>query len=94
MAGYKGYNSYDGSVSGQVHPAFRAPLSRQNSGQIGQGLYQHDNESETELLREAQGPAQTEYPPAALDRWRTGGYGPIGQDEPGFTSYEHYRAYR
>lgn len=95
LAGLKGYDSYDGSVGGQVHPAFRPPLSRQDSGQIGQGLYQHHNESETELLREAQGPAQTEYAPApALDRWRTGGYGPVGQDEQGFTSYDHYRTYR
>lgn len=103
LAGLKRYDS-SGSTS-QIHPAFRVPHSRQqswqhsrqhsrqSSGLVGEGLYQHDNESETSLLKEAQGPAQTDPSASApLDRWRTGGYGPVGQEEPGFTSYEPYRA--
>lgn len=89
----KAHDGYDGSVGGQVHPAFRVPLSRQDSGPIGQGLYQHQNESETSLLRDTPMPAQTVYAPA-LDRWRTGGYGPVDQDDEPFTSYEHYRMHR
>lgn len=83
LAGLKTHDGYE-SVHGQVHPAFRPPLSRQSSGTVGDGLYQHGNESETELLREAQGPGQTEM---GLDRWRSGGYGPVEQDEDedGFT---------
>lgn len=99
---YDGYN-HNQNASSQVHPAFRVPLSRQSSGTIGEGLYSHHNESETELLRDSQGPAQTEIAPA-LDRWRTGGYGPLDQEEydhdhgydhnSGYTSYEHYRVPR
>lgn len=79
-----------------VHPVFRPPLSRGDSGPVGRGLYQQTtNESETSLLDQAQVPAQTEVPPAALDRWRTGGYGPVEQDDdPGFMSYEAYRMAR
>ena len=79
-----------------VHPVFRPPLSRGDSGPVGRGLYQQTtNESETSLLDQAQAPAQTEVPPAALDRWRTGGYGPVEQDDdPGFMSYESYRMAR
>ncbi|KAF9889047.1 hypothetical protein FE257_008024 [Aspergillus nanangensis] len=82
------YENYDGS---NIHPALRAaPMSRPDSGR---GFYQQDNESETRLLNQAQGPALTDSS-TGLDRWRTGGYGPVGQDDPSFTSYEHYRAPR
>lgn len=76
-----------------VHPAFRVPLSRGDSG----GLYHQSNESESRLLSHAQTPAQTETS-SPLDRWRVGGggYGPIEQeDDPtSYTSYEPYRGHR
>ena len=41
------------------------------------GLYYQSNESETRLLDHAERPART----PAVDRWRTGGYGPVQQDD-------------
>lgn len=92
MSGLKipeGYEAPEGG--GLVHPAFRVPLSRGNSG----GFYQQANESESRLLNHAQTPAHTETA-SPLDRWRTGGYGPVEQeDDPiSYTSYEPYRANR
>lgn len=90
----------DGSagIYNNIHPAFRPPLSRGDSGPVGRGLYQQSNESETSLLGhgQVQGPAQQQQnEPASLDRWRIGGYGPVGQDEEEpFTSYEEYRMAR
>ncbi|KAJ5808299.1 hypothetical protein N7474_009568 [Penicillium riverlandense] len=98
MAGLKMYEGYEmPSSEGAplVHPAFRVPHSRTNSGGAPGGLYQQSNESETRLLSQAQGPAQND--PGTLDRWRTGGYGPVGQEEEepsSYTSYEPYRAPR
>lgn len=72
------------------HPAFRPPPLRSDSAMSARGLYQHQNESETELLGQAQQPAGSNIPP-----WRPGGgYGPVDQDDPTFTSYEHYRTSR
>ncbi|KAJ5094100.1 hypothetical protein N7456_009961 [Penicillium angulare] len=93
-----------GESGGLVHPAFRVPLSRGDSGNsLSGGMYQHSNESETRLLSNAQTPAQVDANP--LDRWRAGGsgYGPLGQqehehgheDDPySYTSYDAYRAPR
>lgn len=79
--------------TGLIHPAFRVPLSRGDSGTSVPGVYTPMDESESHLLSHAQTPAQTDVNP--LDRWRTRGYGPIEQeDEPGFTSYEAYRSQR
>ncbi|KAJ5648196.1 hypothetical protein N7490_004568 [Penicillium lividum] len=88
--------------TGLIHPAFRVPLSRGDSGNdVGGGLYHHSNESETQLLSSAQPPAQADANP--LDRWRTGGsgYGPVEQqgEEEEYnpytnTSYDAYRAPR
>ncbi|KAJ5760704.1 hypothetical protein N7520_007860 [Penicillium odoratum] len=88
--------------TGLIHPAFRVPLSRGDSGNdVGGGLYHHSNESETQLLSSAQPPAQADA--NALDRWRTGGsgYGPVeqqGEEEEynpyTYTSYDAYRAPR
>ncbi|KAJ5590779.1 hypothetical protein N7450_004751 [Penicillium hetheringtonii] len=89
MSGLKMPDVYDAQEgSGLVHPAFRVPLSRGNSG----GFYQQANESESRLLSHAQTPGQTEIT-NPLDRWRTGGYGPVEQeDDPvSYTSYEPYR---
>ncbi|KAI9374680.1 hypothetical protein BJX61DRAFT_540587 [Aspergillus egyptiacus] len=85
----KPYEEHD-PLAGQIHPAFRPSALRAGSG-LSRGLYRHQNESETELLGQVQPPAQDI---AALDRWRSGGYGPVDQDDPGFTSYEHYRMAR
>lgn len=92
---HEGYGSPEGS--GLVHPAFRVPLSRGDSGDVvsGNSIYRHSNESETRLLSSAQTPAQTEVS-NPLDRWRPSGYGPVHQDEeePSHTSYEPYRMQR
>ncbi|KAL5357708.1 hypothetical protein BJX96DRAFT_172782 [Aspergillus floccosus] len=87
-----GVSPYDGYDAGMehIHPAFRGSLSR---GESGPGFYQQANESETQLLSQAQGPAVTDNT-TPLDRWRTGGYGPVDQDDPSLTSYEHYRMAR
>ncbi|KAL3477585.1 hypothetical protein BJX99DRAFT_226194 [Aspergillus californicus] len=69
-----------------IHPAFRPPPSRGDSG-LGRGLYQQQNESETSLLAQAQQPGRM----PSMDRWGSRGYGPVDQDDPAFTSYEHYR---
>lgn len=69
-----------------IHPAFRPTPLRSDSG-LSRGLYQHENESETELLAQAQAPAAV----PTIQPWRPSGYGPVDQDEPAFTSYEHYR---
>ncbi|CAG8940298.1 unnamed protein product [Penicillium salamii] len=81
--------------TGLVHPAFRVPLSRGDSGTSVPGAYYHGDEAESGLLSHAQVPAQTEMA-NPIDRWRTRGYGPVDQDdqEPSFTSYEAYRAQR
>ncbi|KAL4868877.1 hypothetical protein BDV12DRAFT_168808 [Aspergillus spectabilis] len=84
----KPYEQHDPRFGEQVHPAFCPPPSRTDSG-LSRGLYQHDNESETELLTQAQQPAGVGIQP-----WRPGGYGPVDQDDPTFTSYEHYRMAR
>ncbi|KAJ5095420.1 hypothetical protein NUU61_004776 [Penicillium alfredii] len=92
MSGLKIHEGYDGSpeAAGLVHPAFRPPISRGDSG----GLYQHSNESETRLLSNAQTPALSDVS-NPLDRWRGGGYGPVDQDDDStYTSYEPYRASR
>ncbi|KAL2829658.1 hypothetical protein BDW59DRAFT_141755 [Aspergillus cavernicola] len=81
----KGYEQPDPRTE-HIHPAFRPSPSRADSG-LSRGLYQHQNESETELLGQAQPPARM----TSMDRWRPGGYGPVDQDDPAFTSYEHYR---
>ncbi|KAL4810295.1 hypothetical protein BDV18DRAFT_130704 [Aspergillus unguis] len=74
----------------QMHPAFRPPPLRSDSAMSARGLYMHQNESETELLSQPQQPATSSIPP-----WRPGGgYGPVDQDDPAFTSYEHYRTPR
>lgn len=94
MSGLKMHEGSAPDPTDLVHPAFRVPLSRGDSGGVGGGLYQQSNESETRLLSHAQVPAQTEAA-APLDRWRTGGYGPVQQDEdPYQTSYEAYRVSR
>ena len=93
-------SAYDGGIYSHIHPAFRPPISRGDSGPVGRGLYHQRNESETSLLDQAQAPGQSDTttaapPPASLDRWRTGGYGPVDQDdEAEFTSYESYRMAR
>ncbi|KAJ5644960.1 hypothetical protein N7507_010971 [Penicillium longicatenatum] len=93
------YEPTDGT--GLIHPAFRVPLSRGDSGNdVGGGLYQQSNESETRLLSSAQTPAQTDANP--LDRWRAGGhgYGPVEQQTEEeynpytYTSYDAYRVPR
>lgn len=93
LTGLQTRDGYDGMV-GQVHPAFRPPFRRQSSGTVSDGQYQHSNESESELLREAQRPGYSEMPP--LDRRGRRGYGQVdqGEDEGGLTSYEHYRMHR
>lgn len=94
MSGLKIHEGSAPDPTNLVHPAFRVPLSRGDSGGVGGGLYQQSNESETRLLSHAQSPAQTEAA-NPLDRWRTGGYGPVQQDEdPYQTSYEAYRVSR
>lgn len=82
----------------QYTPAFRPPLSRGDSGVVaggggGLGPYGQSNESATSLLGQAQPPGRADVPVANLDRWRTGGYGPVGQDEEHEDdfSYEQYR---
>ncbi|KAJ5957233.1 hypothetical protein N7501_011512 [Penicillium viridicatum] len=77
--------------TGLVHPAFRVPLSR---GDSGPGAYSNTDEAESRLLSHAQVPGQMDIT-NPLGRWRTGGYGPVGQDdEPSYTSYDAYRPQR
>ncbi|CAI7617910.1 unnamed protein product [Penicillium discolor] len=77
--------------TGLVHPAFRVPLSR---GDSGTGAYSTTDEAESRLLSHAQAPGQMDIT-NPLGRWRTGGYGPVGQDdEPSYTSYDAYRPQR
>ncbi|RAH72387.1 putative DUF221 domain protein [Aspergillus aculeatinus CBS 121060] len=85
LSGLKPHDSYDPTAYDHIHPAFRVPAPIG-----GSGLYHQRNESETELLAQAQQPAVPEMA-TPLDRWRTRGYGPVEQDDPTFTSYEHYR---
>ncbi|PYH45445.1 putative DUF221 domain protein [Aspergillus saccharolyticus JOP 1030-1] len=85
LSGLKPHDGYDPTAYDHIHPAFRVPAPLG-----GSGLYHQRNESETELLAQAQQPAAPEMV-TPLDRWRTGGYGPVEQDEPSITSYEHYR---
>ncbi|KGO72931.1 protein of unknown function DUF221 [Penicillium italicum] len=87
------HNGYDHSdPTGLIHPAFRVPLSRGDSGTSG--AYSNTDEAESRLLSHAQAPAQTDIT-NPLGRWRTGGYGPVGQDdEPSYTSYDAYRSHR
>ncbi|PWY92381.1 DUF221-domain-containing protein [Aspergillus heteromorphus CBS 117.55] len=84
LSGMRAHDSYDPTMNDHIHPAFRVPAP------LGGGMYQQRNESETELLNNAQGPAVSETA-TPLDRWRSRGYGPVEQDDPSFTSYEHYR---
>ncbi|PKY08363.1 DUF221-domain-containing protein [Aspergillus campestris IBT 28561] len=85
----KPYEPSDAPGFEHIHPALRPSLSRGDSGPIvGRGLYASEDESETRLLSQTQGPPIAE--PVPLARWRTGGYGPVGQEDPG-TSYEQYR---
>ncbi|KAJ5924729.1 hypothetical protein N7466_008916 [Penicillium verhagenii] len=105
MSALRVHDSYEPPTddTGLIHPAFRVPLSRGDSGNdVGGGLYPHGDESETRLLSSAQVPAQTDANP--LDRWRAGGngYGPVEQEQHGeeeynpytYTSYDAYRAPR
>ena len=89
LRGLKMHEGYQDPEQAHIHPAFRVPLSR---GDSGNGAYQSD-ELENRLLSHAQTPGQLDTNP--LDRWRTGGYGPVQQDEdPYQTSYEAYRGSR
>ncbi|KAJ5584435.1 uncharacterized protein N7459_004235 [Penicillium hispanicum] len=93
MSALKMHEGYDTPESaGLIHPAFRVPLSR---GDSGNALYQQSNESETRLLSAAQTPAQTDLA-NPLGQWRSGGYGPVQQEEDPstYTSYEAYRMSR
>ncbi|KAA8646273.1 hypothetical protein EYZ11_000613 [Aspergillus tanneri] len=81
---------YEMGGNDQIHPAFRTPLSRVDSGPVGRGLYQHEDESQARLLSQAQRPALNE-PMTPLDRWRARGYGPVDQDDSNPNSYDHYR---
>lgn len=85
-------NGYEHSdPTGLIHPAFRVPLSR---GDSGTGEYSNTDEAESGLLSHAQSPGQMDIT-NPLGRWRTGGYGPVGQDdEPSYTSYDAYRPQR
>ncbi|KAL2860611.1 hypothetical protein BJX68DRAFT_225739 [Aspergillus pseudodeflectus] len=85
LPGLKSFEDHDPRMTEPVHPAFRPSPFRQDSGQ-SRGFYQQQNESETELLGQAQQPAGTGITP-----WRSPGYGPVEQDDPAFTSYEAYR---
>lgn len=94
ISALKIHESYtDPAGSGLIHPAFRVPHSRGDSGGAASGLYQQGNESETRLLSNAQAPAQSEVA-NPLDRWRGGGYGPVQQDEEDPSSYTSYEGYR
>ncbi|OQE30659.1 hypothetical protein PENFLA_c002G00153 [Penicillium flavigenum] len=87
---HNGYEHQD--PTGLVHPAFRVPLSRGDSGTSAPGAYSNTDEAESRLLSHAQVPAQTDIT-NPLARWR--GYGPVGQDdEPQYTSYDAYRPQR
>ncbi|KAJ5793679.1 hypothetical protein N7457_000278 [Penicillium paradoxum] len=82
------HDDYDESDAGLIHPAFRTPLSRGDSGNS------NADEAESRLLSHAQVPAQSDIT-NPIDRWRTRGYGPVDQDdEPSYTSYDAYRAQR
>ncbi|KAJ5722638.1 hypothetical protein N7488_000673 [Penicillium malachiteum] len=99
ISGLKVNDGYEpGENAGLIHPAFRVPLSRGDSGNgTGGDFYHQSNESETRLLSSAQTPGQIDANP--LDRWRTAGtgYGPVEQQEHeeenpyNYTSYESYR---
>ncbi|CAI7635422.1 unnamed protein product [Penicillium glandicola] len=83
---HNGHEHHD--PTGLIHPAFRVPLSRGDSGNS------NTDEAASRLLSHAQVPAQTDIT-NPLGRWRTGGYGPVGQDdEPSYTSYDAYRSQR
>lgn len=86
------HNAHEHSdPTGLIHPAFRVPLSR---GDSGTGAYSNTDEAESRLLTHAQAPGQMDIT-NPLGRWRTGGYGPVGQDdEPPYTSYDAYRPQR
>ncbi|CAG8164900.1 unnamed protein product [Penicillium nalgiovense] len=87
---HNGYEHQD--PTGLIHPAFRVPLSRGDSGTSAPGAYSNTDEAESRLLNHAQVPAQTDIT-NPLARWR--GYGPVGQDdEPPYTSYDAYRQQR
>ncbi|KAJ9214457.1 hypothetical protein DTO166G4_3861 [Paecilomyces variotii] len=94
--GYEGLDIADGRPSDLDHPAFRRPESPGDNGSLapGMGMYSLPNESETRLLNHAQQPAANGGP-NPLDRWRTGGYGPVEQEEQDpYTSYDYYRGRR
>ncbi|KAG0155222.1 hypothetical protein PDIDSM_796 [Penicillium digitatum] len=87
---YNGYDHLD--PTGLAHPAFHVPLSRGECDPSG--AYSNADEAESRLLSHAQAPAQTDIT-NPLGRWRSGGYGPVDQDdEPSYTSYDAYRSQR
>ncbi|EAW09741.1 putative DUF221 domain protein [Aspergillus clavatus NRRL 1] len=91
LSGLRTHDSYEMATS-DVHPAFRPPLSHEESTAMGGALYRHPSESESQqLLSQAQGPGTSDTSAASLGRWRQGGYGPVAQDDPPITSYELYR---
>ncbi|KAL1968332.1 hypothetical protein VTN77DRAFT_1861 [Rasamsonia byssochlamydoides] len=89
---------YPGSRLSDVgdHPAFRPPMTRDRSPPPS--FYRHSNESETRLLSNAQPPAiGGGAHPGTLDRWRTGGYGPVAQEDESNISppqYDYFRGRR
>jgi hypothetical protein len=76
------------------HPAFRPPMSRDNSLPDVPSLYrQGSNESETRLLSHAE-PLPSSGEIHTMDQWRQpGGYNPVAPDENP-TSYDYYRGRR
>lgn len=91
---YEGLDITDTRPSDVDHPAFRRPLSPADHGALTPGMYRLSNESETRLLSHAQPPAENSGA-NPIDRWRTGGYGPVEQeDQDPYTSYEYYRGRR
>lgn len=92
--------SQEALVDNLTHPAFRPPVSRSNTGPDGAPLYRNDsNESQSRLLQHPQpmsgaNGSQTDF--HTVDRWRSGGYGPVTQDDESAppTSYDYFRGRR
>lgn len=93
-------NPYEGFASGDHYynysdqpppPAFSR--ARPQTPTQTPAFYRHPNESETRLLNYAHGPAEAGggHP---VERWWSGGYGPVQQEDPGFTSYDYFRGRR
>jgi hypothetical protein len=95
-----GNRSQEALVDNHNHPAFRPPVSRSGSGPDGAPLYRNDsNESQSRLLNHPQpmggaNGSQTDF--HTVDRWRSGGYGPVTQDDETAppTSYDYFRSRR